>query len=71
MSNSIFQQLDFNDYARDCKFSDIDLFDEKKVGPIKVYENEGQPVLFLKEIDVFDKIALEQMQMFIAFAGIL
>lgn len=59
MSNSIFQQLDFSDFAKDCTITD--LFDEKKVGSIKVYENDEQPVLFLKEIDAFNKVALEQI----------
>lgn len=54
MSNSIFQQLDFNDFAKDCKEIDIDIFDPEKYGIVKVYENEGQPALFLKEVDSFD-----------------
>lgn len=54
MSNSIFQQLDFNDFAKDCKQIDIDIFDIEKYGIVQVYENEGQPALFLKEVDSFD-----------------
>ena len=54
MSNSIFQQLDFNDFAKDSKEIDIDIFDIEKFGIIKVYENEGQPALFLKEVESFD-----------------
>ena len=54
MSNSIFQQLDFNDFAKDSKEIDIDIFDIEKLGIIKVYENEGQPALFLKEVESFD-----------------
>lgn len=61
MSNSIFQQLDFNDFAKDCKQIDIDFFDEKKYGIIKAYENAGEPVLFIKEIDVFDDVSLKQI----------
>ncbi|MBZ4042777.1 N-6 DNA methylase [Flavobacterium hibisci] len=54
MSNSIFQQLDFNDFAKDSKEIDIDIFDIEKHGIIEVYENEGQPALFLKEVESFD-----------------
>ncbi|TDE45538.1 endonuclease [Flavobacterium rhamnosiphilum] len=61
MSNSIFQQLDFNDFAKDCKEIDIEFFDEKKHGIIKAYENAGEPVLFIKEIDVFDSDSLKQI----------
>lgn len=61
MSNSIFQQLDFNDFAKDCKEIDIEFFDEKKYGIIKAYENSGEPVLFIKEIDVFDSDSLKQI----------
>jgi len=61
MSNSIFQQLDFNDFAKDCKEIDIDFFDKEKYGVIKAYENAGEPVLFIKEIDVFDSFSLKQI----------
>lgn len=54
MSDSIFQQLDFNDFAKDCKEIDIEIFSVEKFGIIKVYENEGQPALFLKEVESFD-----------------
>lgn len=54
MSNSIFQQLDFNDFAKDSKEIDIDIFDIEKHGIIEVYENEGYPALFLKEVESFD-----------------
>lgn len=54
MSNSIFQQLDFHDFAKDCKEIDIKIFDIGKFGNIKVYANEGQPALFLKEVESFD-----------------
>nr|WP_315249643.1 N-6 DNA methylase [uncultured Flavobacterium sp.] len=54
MSNSIFQQLDFNDFAKDSKEIDIDIFDVEKHGIIEVYENEGHPALFLKEVESFD-----------------
>ncbi|WP_300979317.1 N-6 DNA methylase [Flavobacterium sp.] len=54
MSNSIFQQLDFNDFAKDCKQIDIEIFDIERHGIVKVYENENQPALFLKEVDSFD-----------------
>ena len=54
MTNFFFQKLDFNDFAKDCKQIDIDLFDTKKYGIVRVYENEGQPALFLKEVDSFD-----------------
>ena len=59
MSNSIFQQLDFNDFARDCKEIDIEIFDVAKLGIIKVYENEGQPAIFLKEVDSFNTQTLK------------
>lgn len=54
MSNPIFQQLDFNDFAKDCKEINIEIFDVEKYGIVKVYENEGEPALFLKEVDSFD-----------------
>jgi type I restriction-modification system DNA methylase subunit len=54
MSNSIFQQLDFHDFAKDCMEIDIKIFDIGKFGIIKVYANENQPALFLKEVDSFD-----------------
>lgn len=59
MSNSIFQQLDFNDFAKDCKQIDIDFFDVAKFGIVKVYENGGEPALFLKEVDSFDTETLK------------
>lgn len=59
MSNSIFQPLDFNDFAKDCKEIDIDIFDIDKHGVIKVYENEGQPAIFLKEVDSFHRQTLK------------
>jgi type I restriction-modification system DNA methylase subunit len=61
MSNSIFQQLDFNDFAKDCKEIDIDFFDKGKYGIIKAYENAGEPVLFIKEIDVFNQVSLKEI----------
>lgn len=54
MSNPIFQQLDFNDFAKDSREIDIDIFDIEKHGIIEVYENEGYPALFLKEVESFD-----------------
>ena len=59
MSNSIFQQLDFNDFAKECKEIDIDFFDVAKFGIVKVYENEGEPALFLKEVDSFNAKTLK------------
>ena len=61
MNNSIINQLDLIDFAKDCKLYDIDLFDNEKYGVVKVYGNDGQPVLFLKEIDSFDIDALIQI----------
>lgn len=54
MSNPIFQQLDFNDFAKDSKEIDIEIFDVEKFGIVEVYENEGHPALFLKEVESFD-----------------
>lgn len=61
MSNSIINQLDIIDFAKDCKTYDIDLFDNKQFGIVKVYGNEDQPVLFLKEVDSFDLDTLIQI----------
>ena len=51
---SIIDQLDIIDFATDCKVFDINLFDENRVGIVKVYTNENEPVLFIKEVDSFD-----------------
>ena len=61
MSNSIINQLDIVEFAKDCKGYDIDLFDNEKYGVVKVYGNENQPALFLKEIDSFDFKTLKQI----------
>lgn len=62
MSNSIINQLDIINFARNCKAYDIDLFDENKHGFIQVYSsNNDQPVLFLKEVDSFSKDILKQI----------
>lgn len=61
MSNSIFQQLDFDDFAKDCNEFNIDLFENEKFGVVKVYGNEDQPSLFIKEVDSFDFENLKQI----------
>ena len=40
MSNPIIQHLDFNDFAINCKEIDIDIFDEKEFGIVKVYAQD-------------------------------
>lgn len=54
MKNSIINNLDIIAFAKNSEVSDIDIFNIDKYGVIKVYENEGQPALFLKEVDSFD-----------------
>ncbi|WP_026775934.1 class I SAM-dependent DNA methyltransferase [Polaribacter sp. Hel_I_88] len=59
MNNQIIDNLDIINFAKNSKEFDIELFDEKKYGLIKVYGNENQPALFLKEVEVFDKETLK------------
>ncbi|MBF2706998.1 HsdM family class I SAM-dependent methyltransferase [Flavobacterium soyangense] len=54
MMKSIINQLDIIDFATDCKDFDINLFDKNRYGIVKIYSNENEPVLFIKEIDSFD-----------------
>lgn len=54
MKNSIINNLDIIDFAKQSEVIGIDIFDIEKYGTIKVYENEGQPALFLKEVDSFN-----------------
>ncbi len=61
MLNSNFQQLDFIDFAKDCKEFAIDLFENKKFGVVKVYGIKNQPALFLKEVTSFDFGTLKQI----------
>lgn len=61
MKNAIINNLDILDFAKDCEVFDSDLFDKKKYGIIQVYENENQPVIFLKEVELFDFITLKQI----------
>lgn len=61
MSNSIINQLDIIEFAKDCNEYDINLFDNEKHGGVKVYGNENQPALFLKEVDTFDFKTLKQI----------
>lgn len=61
MSNSIFQHLDIEDFAKKCKQIGIDIFDIERHGVVKVYENEGHPALFLKEVETFDSEILKQI----------
>ncbi|WP_029274229.1 N-6 DNA methylase [Pedobacter borealis] len=59
MDHSVINDLDIIDFAEDCKSFDINLFQKKKYGIVQVYENENQPVIFLKEVDSFDFIILK------------
>jgi len=61
MNKSIINQLDIIDFAKNCKSLEIDLFNEKDYGIVQLYENDGQPVVFLKEVDSFDLVALKQI----------
>ncbi len=61
MNFSIIHNLDIIDFAKDCKVFDIDLFGNEKFGVVKVYGNNDQPVLFLKEVDSFDFETLKQI----------
>jgi hypothetical protein len=61
MSNPIIYKLDILEFAKDCKEYDINLFDIEKHGIVKVYGNEEQPALFLKEVDSFDFKTLKQI----------
>ncbi len=61
MPNSIINKLDIKDFAKDCKMFDIKIFEDEKIGNIKVYGNEDQPVLFLKEITSFDFETLKEI----------
>ena len=61
MNNTIINNLDILDFAKSCEVFDIKLFDKEKYGVIKVYENENQPVLFLKEVESFDFETLKQI----------
>lgn len=44
-----------------CDEVGIDIFEVNKYGSIKVYENDGHPALFLKEVDSFDLHILKQI----------
>jgi len=61
MNNAIINDLDILDFAKDCEVFDIDLFDKEKYGVIQVYENENQPVIFLKKVESFDFITLKKI----------
>jgi type I restriction-modification system DNA methylase subunit len=61
MDNLIINQLGIVSFAKNCNDNDIDLFDISKHGIVQVYENENQPVLFLKEVDYFDFETLKQI----------
>jgi len=61
MKNAILDNLDIIDFASDCEAFDIDLFKNEKYGVVKVYGNEGQPAIFLKEISSFDFETLIQI----------
>jgi type I restriction-modification system DNA methylase subunit len=59
MDYSVINDLDIIDFAKDCKLFDINLFQKEKYGAVQVYENENQPVIFLKEVDLFDLATLK------------
>ncbi len=61
MANSIINKLDIVEFAKDCKEYNIDLFDNEKYGVVKVYGNEDQPAVFLKEVDSFNFETLKQI----------
>lgn len=61
MNNAIINNLDILDFAKNCDGFDVKLFDKEKYGVIQVYENENQPVLFLKEVESFDFETLKQI----------
>jgi type I restriction-modification system DNA methylase subunit len=54
MKNSIIDNLDLIDFAEYSEDFDIDIFNVEEYGIIKVYGNQGQPALFLKEVESFD-----------------
>lgn len=59
MNNPIIEKLDIIEFAQSSKAYDIDIFDDKEYGLIKVYGNENQPALFLKEVYSFDTDTLK------------
>lgn len=61
MPYSIINNLDISEFTKSCYEYDIDLFDNKKCGIVKVYGNENQPALFLKEVEAFDFETLKQI----------
>lgn len=61
MKSELINDLDILDFAKNCDGFDVKLFDKEKYGVIQVYENENQPVLFLKEVESFDFETLKQI----------
>lgn len=61
MNYAMINDLDILDFAKDCEVFDVKLFDKEKYGIIQVYENENQPVIFLKEVESFDFASLKQV----------
>ncbi len=61
MNNSIINQLDIIDFTENSNVLDIQLFDEKKHGIVKVYSNENQPTLFLREVEDFNAENLKKI----------
>tara|TARA_R110002096_G_scaffold405303_1_gene603364 strand:- start:967 stop:3987 length:3021 start_codon:yes stop_codon:yes gene_type:complete len=59
MNNSIINNLDIIDFARNSEDFDIDIFNVDEYGIVKVYGNHGQPALFLKQVESFDKDTLK------------
>jgi hypothetical protein len=54
MNNPLIDNLDIVNFAKNSEVFDIKIFDIYKHGVVKVYGNEGQPALFLKEVEAFD-----------------
>lgn len=61
MQDSIINDLDILDFAKNSKVLDADLFNKDELGYVHFYENEHQPALFLKEVDSFDFTTIKQI----------
>lgn len=61
MNNTMIHNLDILNFSTSCEVFDFELFDREKHGVVRVYENEGEPVLFLKEVESFDLSTLKQI----------
>lgn len=61
MQDSIINNLDILDFAKNSKVLDADLFNKDELGYVHFYENEHHPALFLKEVDSFDFTTIKQI----------